>query len=320
MLRLRADPWMPEYGMGYDVRIEEPPEEIDPFVESEDWSTPRGPGRIERVRLWFIDGVRRTELRLIADTDTRRIRGLLGSYGVGAVRCDDKASFGDHEIHRALVLGSGERGERLEARCGRDLLLFEPRSTPGTEPDDPLIELQHLMREAEGNLAARLADERESVVLMDGPLAPSLRRSPTRCPVVGVVKRFGREYLDPEQQQLLPRLHAGERTPLFAFSAREVRRYAWYARVADMHGPWHDHAGLVRCEARGSLPIAEVAELADRIASYLPAFAGRPQDPRTPQNLLPVAGLETWLRHRLGDVALIRRALLAYLSEHAQAA
>lgn len=306
--------------MGYDVRIEEPPEDIDPFIETEDWSKPRGPGRLERVPLWFVDGVRRTELRLIADTEARRVRGLLGSYGVGAVRCDEKAVFGDHETHRALVLGSGERGDQLDVRCGHDRLVFEPRSTPGTEPDDPLIELQHLMRDAEGNLAARLADERESVVLMDGPLAPALRRAPTRCPVVGVVKRFGREYLDPDQQQLLPQVRAGQRTPLFAFSAHEVRRYAWYARVADIRGPWHDHAGLVRCEARGSLKVADAAELADRVTSYLPAFAGRPQDPRTPQNLLPVAGLETWLRHRLADVALVRRSLLAYLSDRAQAA
>ena len=320
MLRLRADPWMPEYGMGFDVRIEEPPEDVDPFVETEDWSAPRGPGRVERVPLWFVDGVRRTELRLIADSETRRVRGLLGSFGVGAVRCGDAATFGDHEVGRALVLGSGERGERLEVRCGAGTLVFEPHSTPGTEPDDPLVALQHLMREAEGNLAARLADDSDAVVLVDGPLSPPLRRGTTRCPVVGVVKRFGRDYLEPEQNQLLPRLRAGERSPLFAFSAREVRRYAWYARVADLRGPWHDHAGLVRCEARGTLDLAEAEELADRVTSYLPAFAGRPQDPRTPQNLLPVAGLETWLRHRLADAALVRRALLAYLAERAEAA
>jgi hypothetical protein len=306
--------------MGYDVRIEEPPEDVDPFVETDDWSSPRGPGRIERVPLWFVDGVRRTELRLIADTETRRVRGLLGSFAVGAVRCATTATYGDHEVKRALVLGGGERAEALDVACGRDRLVFEPRATPGNEPDDPLVELQHLMREAEGNMAARLADERESVVLMDGPLAPSLRRAPTRCPVVGVVKRFGREYLEPAQHQLLPRLRTGQRTPLFAFSAHEVRRYAWYARVAELRGPWHDHAGIVRCEARGALEIAGAAEIADRVTSYLPAFAGRPQDPRTPQNLLPVAGLEVWLRHRLGDVALLRRALLAYLTEREQAA
>lgn len=82
-----------------------------------------------------------------------------------------------------------------------------------------------------------------------------------------------------------------------------------------MRGPWHDLAGLVRCEARATLGVSEASELADRVTSWLPGFAGRPQDPRTPQNLLPVAGLETWLRHRLADSALIWRALLAYLTE-----
>lgn len=317
MLRLRADPWMPEYGMGFDVRIEEPPEDVDPKVETDDWSAPRGTGKVERVALWFVDGVRRTELRLIADTSARSVRGLLGSWAVGAVRCDDVAAFGPFEVGRALVLGSGERGEALEVRCGRDGLRFEPRSTPGSEPDDPLIELQHLMREAEGDLAARIAHERDAVVLMDGPLSPTLRRSATACPVVGVVKRFGRDYLAAPEATLLPKLRAGQRTPLFAFSAREVRRYAWYVRVADLVGPWHDHAGLVRCEARATLEMAEAAALADRVTSYLPAFAGRPQDPRTPQNLLPIAGLETWLRHRLADSALVRRALIAHLTEAA---
>ena len=54
-------------------------------------------------------------------------------------------------------------------------------------------------------------------------------------------------------------------------------------------------------------------ELADRVTALLPRYAGRPSDPRTPQNLAPVAGLETWLRHRMGDRAMVRRALLAWL-------
>lgn len=306
--------------MGFDVRFEEPELDVDAAVETEDWSTPRGPGQIERTPLWFVDGVRRTELRLIVDTDTRRVRGLLGSYAVGAVHTDSAATFGDQEVRRAFVLGGGERGERLDIPCGRSVLEFDPETTPGNEPDDPLIELQHLMREAEGALAARLATESDQVVLMDGPLAPSLRRSTTACPVVGVIKRFGREYLEPENAQLLPKLGPGDRTPLFALSQIKVRRYAWYARLTAVRAPWHDHAGLVRCEIRGSLPVDEAANVADRVTSYLPAFAGRPQDPRTPQNLIPIAGLETRLRHRIGDSALIRRALIDHLSERARVA
>jgi hypothetical protein len=55
-------------------------------------------------------------------------------------------------------------------------------------------------------------------------------------------------------------------------------------------------------------------QLADRVSAFLPDYAGRPADPRTPQNLAPVAGLESWLRHRMGDRAMIRRALVAWLA------
>ena len=53
--------------------------------------------------------------------------------------------------------------------------------------------------------------------------------------------------------------------------------------------------------------------LADRVTALLPVFAGRAADARTPQNLVPVAGLEGWLRHRLGHVGMVRRALLERL-------
>ena len=50
------------------------------------------------------------------------------------------------------------------------------------------------------------------------------------------------------------------------------------------------------------------------VTNLLPGYAGRPSDPRTPQNLAPVAGLESWLRHRMGDHAMVRRSLLAWLA------
>ena len=52
----------------------------------------------------------------------------------------------------------------------------------------------------------------------------------------------------------------------------------------------------------------------DGVTALLPAYAGRAGDPRTPQNLVPVAGLEAWLRHRIGDRGIIRRSLLAWLA------
>jgi hypothetical protein len=46
------------------------------------------------------------------------------------------------------------------------------------------------------------------------------------------------------------------------------------------------------------------------MSACLPRFASRPhKEPRAPQNLCPIAGLEQRLRHLLGDSDLLERAL-----------
>ena len=169
------------------------------------------------------------------------------------------------------------------------------------------------MRAAEAGLAAGAAAEPGSLMLVDGPLT---FRDPTLAPVVGVIKRSSQQYLEPEQDALVGRLRPGERTPLFGIGDLEepVRRYAWYARVAVLPGPWHDRAGIVRCEVRVGVGREAAVGLANRVSALLPSFAGRATDPRTPQNLIPVAALEGWLRHRMGNHAIVRRALVAELA------
>jgi hypothetical protein len=74
-----------------------------------------------------------------------------------------------------------------------------------------------------------------------------------------------------------------------------------------MSHPW---SGIVRLEAAGELKVAEVRRLADLSAVTLPKYSSVPhKDPRAPQNLFPIAGLERELRHRLGDPSFVQRAL-----------
>ena len=102
MVVLRADPWSPEYGMGFEPAVEESPlPRADPTVETEDWSAPIVPPPAVPGPVWFVDGVRRVELRLLADEGNRRVPGLFGSYAVGAVRCDGRASFEASRVCRA---------------------------------------------------------------------------------------------------------------------------------------------------------------------------------------------------------------------------
>ena len=94
MVVLRADPWMPDYGMGFEVAADEPSGAVDPFVETEDWTTGRS-GAPRAGALVFVDGVRRVELRVLATHGARRAAGLFGSYAVGSVWSNGEAHFGE---------------------------------------------------------------------------------------------------------------------------------------------------------------------------------------------------------------------------------
>jgi hypothetical protein len=317
MLMLRADPWAPDYGMGFEATEELPEETLpraDPFVETEDWSVARSPAPEPLQEVLFVDGVRRVDLRLVADDGARRSQGLFGSYAVGSVRCDGKAAFDEHRVCRALVVAGGLDAEAVTVRVGAGELRFEPASAVGTDPNAPLVRLQELMREQERALAAALALGGAPLVLVDGPLRFG---DDSTSLTVGVVKRFVRRYLADEHERLLTVLEPSQRTPLFGLLDQhlKLRGYSWYTRLAPLRPPWHDHAGIVRCEVRSGIGRDEAVELADRVSGMLPGFAGRAADARTPQNLAPVAGLEGWLRHRMGDVGMVRRAILEKLCE-----
>jgi len=300
--------------MGFEAMGEETPATADPLVETADWSRAVRPGPSEPGTLWFVDGVRRVEIRLVATDDGKRAPGLFGSFAVGAVRCDGRAAFAEHQIGRSVVLAGGMRASRVEIPVGPSVLEYEPVSEVGSDPDAPVFGLQKAMQHAEASLAARTAAEGEGLVLTDGRLG---FLDPTASPVVGVVKRFAKRYLEPEHDDLLPRLEPGERTPLFGlvYEGQPLERYAWYTRLVRSRPAWHDHAGLVRCEVRAGVGLEDARSLADRVSGLLPTFAGRPSDPRYPQNLAPVGSLEAWLQHRMGHRGIIRRALTAWLTE-----
>jgi hypothetical protein len=312
MVVLRADPWAPDYGMGFPARVEEIPPLVDPLVESADWSRPAAPAAVTTGSVWFVDGVRRVELRLVADDGGRRAPGLFGSYAVGAVRCDGRARFDGHRVGRAVVIGGGMVADRVEVRVGPHRATYESVTDPSSEPDRPLWKLQQCMQQAEGALAAAVAGDRSRLVVVDGPLTFF---DPTGAPVIGMVKRFARHYLDDDRERLLAALEAGERTPLFALGDTDqpVQRYAWYACLSPVRPPWHDQAGVVRCEVRAGVGLEAAVDLANSVTAILPAYAGRSSDPRAPQNLAPVGGLEAWLRHRMGNALMLRRALLDWI-------
>jgi hypothetical protein len=307
MARIFVEGWSPEYGSPLDTAELEPAEgSVDDTVESGPWVA--HDGRDDGADpVVFVDGVRRIDARLTIDDPTAGpIPGICGTFAVGGVRWrrrDVRSEVEDVRLERWAVVACG----RAELFPAIDLQPpYETIAIAAREGDALVHALQTKMREAEGALAAELSGG--AFVLADGPLNPLGPHE-----VVGVVKSHRVTYLATERNALVATLRCGQRTPLFAI--KDFGRYSWYVRLADVDGG-HSWSGIVRCEASAHLPLDRVVTIADRTAALLPLVASAPHlDPRAPQNLVPVGALERQLRHRMGDVGLVYRALRAAVSE-----
>jgi hypothetical protein len=267
-------------------------------------------GTVPASTVLFTDGVRRVDARVwIDDGDGASRLGLCASYAAGIVRsvCSSGPS--------AERSGSGGRAEVVAVEVGRGLFTgassaepistrlacFPVRAAAGDAPDDLVLAVQQRMGDLEIDLAGQV-DEADLIVI-DGPLRGRQRLEPA----VGYVKTHHVAYLPPVVGDIVGELVPGQRTPLF-LTTTSWSRYSWYMRLPG--GSGHAWAGVVRCEASADLAPAGAVALADLAAATLPRFASRAhKDPRAPQNLYPIAGLERALRHRLGDPGLLYRAL-----------
>ncbi len=308
--QVRVDPWEVDYGSETPLEQlgERPDEEVrvDVEVPEEAWKplTP-GPAKAPE-RLLFVDGVRRLEARLVVRRNGQLLHGGFGSYAVGCVEVHlGQASFGNQERGHEVVLGSNQRLPHDVAV--RPDLIYAAKSTGEAEPDAPLRAIQANMRSAEGDLARRLADQPDTLVVADGPL--SFER-PGRGAAVGFIKRITQPYVPPACFAMLMEMPPRTRSPLFAIHSRRrgFARLAWFVRLAAPRVGESELHGLVRLEVAEPLGIDAARLLADLTAALLPRYAPeRGRDPRSPQNLLPIGALEHRLRHSLGNPRLVRR-------------
>ena len=160
-------------------------------------------------------------------------------------------------------------------------------------------------REVEAAEAARreCPEPDDALVVVDGPLSGRQHVPGT----VGMVKTHEVAYLPPPLHALVSTLGAGERTPIFTIGSR-WSRHSWYLRLpGGADAPW---AGVVRVECSTEVALPDAGALAATVGITLRRYASEPyKDPRAPQNLYPIGGLERELRRRLGDARLMFRAL-----------
>jgi uncharacterized protein len=306
-VKLYWDSWDPAYArpMGDDA-VESPGQstahvEVDVEVPAAAWhARDPAPGARAPDVVLFADGVLRVDGRgWLVDADGVTHPALAASYAAGVVRCDligGAAEVVHARVERALLtpaLGAAASGTGPS------------RYAPHPVPEASAAALDGHLRGLMSGLEIRVCtDSRQSTVdellIADGRL-----RGRRHLPLtIGYVKTQSTSYLPVELVPVVTGLAAGQRTPVFQLSTL----YSWYLRLPGHGGgPW---SGVIRVECSGDLTAQQAIALADTSAVTLPRFAATGyKDPRAPQNLVPIAGLERRLRGMLGDSRLLHRTL-----------
>ncbi len=295
-MRFTVEQWSPEYGAPASSQLAEPAQEPQLDVEFgvESWR-PLQPSGAAASRVLFVDGVRRVDANVWIDDGGRMpVLGLCAVYAAGAVACDGQATLEAAEVRRGLFTASAHAAD-VKTMHGT----YSVSATAGATPEELWLGIQRRMGELETKISQLHSDG--GLVIVDGPLS---HRGPATG-AVGFIKTQHVEYLPDELVGVMISLAVGERTPLFLLAGGG---FSWYMRLP--FGDGSVRSGLVRCEVDSNRSPAGAAELADTVTVTLPRFASQPhKEPRAPQNLYPIAGLERELRRRLGDAQLMYRAL-----------
>lgn len=298
-MRFAVEAWAPEYGISADEDVlEDGGESVDVGVEvaAAAWAPiPATGDRADRVT--FVDGVRRIDARVWIDDGARVHAGVCASVAAGAVVVNGgAASVTEWLVERALFAPGSAPGEAIDTRHAR--YVFRP--TAGHDADAVYLAIHEHMTSLEARVAHQPGCE---LVVFDGPLRG--RNDPCS---IGYVKTQRVQYLPDELMAVVNALGAGERTPLFLIGGRSFTRWSCYLRLP---GPRSQPlAGIVRIELPGHGRADDAAVRAGLVAATLPRFASAAhKEPRAPQNLYPIGGLEHRLRHLLGDQLVLERSL-----------
>jgi hypothetical protein len=310
-----VDAWDPSYGSSFeggdaaDGPGSPSSAQVDTDVEvpAAEWApidVPRGIRCPDVVLL--VDGVRRNDAGLwTAEEDGNSYAGLAASYAAGVVRCDLRngvAELAGARVARGLFTASPSAGDVVAGS-----VRYEIHRVSGTGEASKLpaaVQAPLTALEIEVSAAARdHGSDGADLLVVDGPLRN--RRQLPRT--IGYVKTQQKQYLSAALTQVVTSLRAGQRTPVFHIGT-VWGGWSWYLRLPGTSGaPW---SGIVRVECSPDLTVDQAVELAELSGATLPRFASSAyKDPRAPQNLVPIAGLERRLRGMLGDARVLHRAL-----------
>jgi hypothetical protein len=299
-MKFSVQPWSPEYGSSVDLEPGEVPEvRYDVEVGEKEWAPIACRGE-PAPEVLFVDGVRRVDANLwLEPSDGVPTLGLAATYAAGAVLCNHKAVVVGEEVERGLFTSAAEAEPIRTSKA-----VYQVHLSKGITTEDLWLGPQNQMALLEGKISARVGDV--PLIVVDGPLSHH-RVVPE---AVGYIKAQRVDYLSPNLRPILPRLRPGERTPLFLVTSGQKawHRFSWYLRLPlTGAGPMD---GIVRLEVSAERDVAWARNRADLCAATVCRYSSQShKDPRAPQNLFPVGGLENRLRHLMGDRDLLYRGL-----------
>jgi hypothetical protein len=301
-MKFHVDAWNPGFGSSVEASDRGPAESssaklvTDIEVDAKKWR-PIDPlaGMNAPHRVLLVDGVRRTDARLWIGMHP----GLACSYAAGVVECTPgQARLAAAQVQRTIFTSAEEVSD-----IGKAPARYRAESIIGADEGDLSNAVQRSLIDLEIAVCG-LTRADDDLLIVDGPL-----RSRDALPrTLGYVKTQQKQYLPDQLISVVTELRPSQRTPIFRI-AGVYERLTWYLRLPGGSGaPW---AGIVRVECSAELPEHEAIRLACLSAVTIPRFASVPyKDPRAPQNLIPIAGLERRLRQLLGDPKLLHRGLV----------
>jgi len=316
-MRIVLDPWGGDYGSqvatSYEVDTEETlVQALEDEGEACPWKPIDPDPPIFPKETVVVDGVMRSDASGMVEDGERRALALFGSFAAGAVAINWQVRIVEDRVVRLFIAGGNwPTPQAVEVPAGRSArLCYQGLSSKADTYDDLRETLVLQMRGAEAQVAEALSGS-ERLVLADG----SLKFFSGASAVVGVIKTIYKLYLPAKRATILGRLKAGQRTPFFCIESKRkntgYKILTCYLRLTSPQPIESSFAGLVRLEVnpsqRGS---GNVSHLFDQAAVKVRELASRaPKDPRAPQNLIPIGGLERQLRHKLGDAQLVLRGI-----------
>jgi hypothetical protein len=310
-VRFAVDPWDPTYGASLAAELGESaaPVALDVELPAAEWRpVAPDPAVVPPQTVLFVDGVRRVDAQVwVEEAGGTSAPALCASYAAGVVCCcpDGGAHLLAADVRRGLFTTASEAVD-VATGAGTYRAQPAPAGSDATSGQNLGVAVQLALEAAELDAAAAARNEHsptDDLLVVDGPL-----RGRQHLPrAIGFVKTHRSEYLPASLRRMIAELRSGERSPVFEVSSR-WERYTWYLRLPCRPGtPW---AGIVRVECSAELPSDEAIALATRSQVTLVRFASTEyKDPRAPQNLYPIAGLERELRRRLGEPTMVYRAL-----------